>query len=69
MSDADIRFKRSKKLRMEKIKVRHNQGDLRGAFATKAIDPRKGEYKRTKIRLQDIADERVTEIDTEQDYD
>lgn len=53
MSDIDVRYKRSKKLQMKKVRVRHDQADLRGAFATKAIDPRKGIYKRKHMRVND----------------
>lgn len=54
MGDIDVRVKRSQKFKDGWKKTRHDQGDLRGAFATKAIDPRKGTYKRTKMRVEDI---------------
>lgn len=57
MSDPEIREKRSRSRKKNYIaKALRDQGDHKGAFALKTIDPRKGEYKRVKIRL-DYMDE------------
>ena len=55
MGDFEEKAKRSQSRKKNMMmKVRHNQGELRGAFAIKAIDPRKGVYRREKVKVNEI---------------
>jgi hypothetical protein len=56
MSDTDTKFKHSKK---RNIMAKHlrDQGDYKGAYAIKIIDPRKEEYKRKHMRVSDIVND------------
>ncbi len=58
MSDPDIREKRSySRKRNYLAKALRDQGDHKGAFSLKIVDPRKEEYKRKRVRLDDLNDE------------
>lgn len=58
MSDPEIREKRSHSRKKNYIaKALKDQGDHKGAFALKVIDPRKQEYKRTRMRVNELDEE------------
>jgi len=60
MSDYETKETRSRSRKRNMMaKALRDTGDHRGAFSLRVIDPRKGEYKRQKLR--------VTEVDYEEE--
>ena len=58
MSDPEIREKRSWSRKKNYIaKALRDTGDHKGAFSLKVRDPRKGEYKRERVRLDYVDEE------------
>jgi hypothetical protein len=56
MSDNETKYKHSYKRNIAAKHLR-DQGELKGAFSLKIIDGRKEEYKRKRMRINEIADE------------
>ena len=55
MSDQEVKEKVSRKRKRNIIsKMLRDQGDHKGAFSLKIINPKKGEYKREKININKL---------------
>lgn len=58
MSDFETREKRSRSRKKNIMaKALRDRGDLKGAFALKVIDSRKSEYKRERIKVNEVLNE------------
>lgn len=61
MGEPDDKERNSFRRKMERVKARRDQGDLRGAFSTKLTNPNKP-YKRIKIDVKDYDEENDTDV-------
>ncbi len=57
MSDTETKEKRSRtRKRNMHLKALYDTGDHKGAFKMKVVNPKKGEYRRERIRINKIDD-------------
>lgn len=59
--DFEKSSKKDFKKRNKYAALLRDQGDFKGAFSIKVVDPRKEEYKRKKLRVTEILDEEDSE--------
>lgn len=53
-SSQEDRERHSQRRKNKYAKLLRDQGDFKGAFSLKVINPKKGEYKRERITVKDI---------------
>lgn len=62
MSSEEVKIQRSRSRKRNLItKVLHDPNEFKGAFHMKIIDPRKGEYKRKRMRITEYYDDETSD--------